>query len=317
MSAPLPSLTARLSLCSWASALRGGAVRSDRAPSVHLRSLTVASPLSPPPSPPPPYRRVHESSRDARQRAAAGRAYAAYSLRCSASGPAASSSSTSTSAAAAASAAAAGFVVEDETIAFRRYQTVYERTVRFPDGKRISYDVLGQPSTQCASVLVFPYDSRTRTVTMIREYCPGTHEMLLGFPAGMAEAKHDTFAHAARAELSEEAGLVADELIELTARCDVKNGGGCSDGEGGGVRGVPADKYAKNVMKMYLALGCRPDPTPGALDDEEYIEVEPRVSLPQLEQYMQRGMVTAPHMLLALYALDYMRKRHWLDDGRE
>lgn len=111
---------------------------------------------------------------------------------------------------------AAGFEIESERELFRRYQTVYERNVRYPDGKLISFDVLGNARSDFQSVFVFPYNSATGTVTLLREYSPGAHAEQLSFVAGMFEpAKHGTLEAAARAEMSEEAHLKGGELVPL------------------------------------------------------------------------------------------------------
>ena len=121
------------------------------------------------------------------------------------------------------------FQVMDERILFRRYQTVWERNVRFPDGKRISFDVLGNERSNFKSVFVFPFDTLENSVTLIREYSPGVNAEQMSFVAGMFEKdKHGSLEEAARAELSEEANLKGGKLIPLTSSST----------------GISADKYS-------------------------------------------------------------------------
>jgi ADP-ribose pyrophosphatase YjhB (NUDIX family) len=206
--------------------------------------------------------------------------------------------------------------IVDEKVAYRRYATVFERTVQYPDGRHVTYDILGQPAVQSASVLVFPFDTQSKTCYVIREYCPGPNRVLYGFPAGMVETKHESMEAAARAELSEEAHLRCAQLIDLTAQAavwersfEVPNTE--SDAENC-LRGFFADKYSRNVCKMYLALNPEPDGHPGSMDAEELIEQVGAVRVPQLEAWLWSGQMTMPHMLLAMCALTYLRQRGML-----
>lgn len=114
-----------------------------------------------------------------------------------------------------------------------------ERLVEYPTGKTVSFDVLGLGA--CMSVFVFPVIANTGTTTLIREYGPGPHRIMHGFPAGLCEIgqKHATLEEAARAELSEEARLQAGRLIRLT-----------------GEQGIAADKYSRNWFHFYVSYGC-------------------------------------------------------------
>eukprot|EP00166_Cyanidium_caldarium_P005355 ctg_64.g22 len=220
-----------------------------------------------------------------------------------------------------------GVHVIDERVAYHNFATVYQRTVRYPDDRQVTFDILGQPAVGCASVLVFPFCTRTQRCHAIREYCPGLNSYLYGFPAGMTEAKHRSFLDAARAELSEEAHLISERWIELTAACRTWNADAwraekdrSASGDGASsssmaVSGLPADKYSKNVCKMFMALDPQADPSPGALDAEESIQRIGPVSLEQLRQWMREGLLTMPHMLLAMYSLDYLRRHSMLSES--
>lgn len=110
-----------------------------------------------------------------------------------------------------------GFTIMDEKVNYQRYQTIYERLVRYPNGKRVSFDVYGNPASQFKSVFVVPYNTKTKTVTLLREYTPGTNGMQWGFIAGGFDPKkHTSLEHAARMELSEEAFLKDGTFFPLT-----------------------------------------------------------------------------------------------------
>lgn len=84
-----------------------------------------------------------------------------------------------------ASASEAGFRILGEETLYSRYKRITERRVGFPDGKEVSFDVLGKPNSR--SVFVFPLSPDGKTVTMLREYAPGPHQIMYGFPAGFVE----------------------------------------------------------------------------------------------------------------------------------
>lgn len=117
-----------------------------------------------------------------------------------------------------------------------------ERLVEFPNKRKVSFDVMGHGSYE--SVFVFPLDTEKRSVTLIQEYSPGQHQIMFGFPAGFVEnAKHKSLEDAARAELSEEAFLLADQLVKLT-----------------GSNGIAADKYSRNKFNFFVSEMVRSDP---------------------------------------------------------
>lgn len=179
------------------------------------------------------------------------------------------------------------FEILDEKTLFHRYQTVYQRDVRYPDGTIVSYDILGTPHTDFKSVFVFPYHTATRTVTMLREYAPGQNSIHPAFVAGMYEpAKHASLVDAAVKELSEEAQLKGGRLIPLSQAC------------------TPADKYSRNEFWFFLAVDCVKDTQPAQRDAEEWIEIVQDVSLEEVRNLVNEGRLNTPHSLLAMLALD-------------
>lgn len=184
----------------------------------------------------------------------------------------------------------ANFELISQKQIFKRYQTVYQRDIRYPNGRVVSFDVSGNELSDFRSVFIFPFDTATKTATLIREYSPGRNAEQLSLVAGMFEpSKHTTLEEAARAELSEEARLRDGTLIPLTT-------------------GVAADKYSLNKYFYFLALDCVQDSNPMARDEEEWIHILPGFPLPDIPSLVTRGFLNVPNSLCALLALDKLRQ---------
>lgn len=196
---------------------------------------------------------------------------------------------------------------------------VYERTVRFPDhdpggsnpdddgdddvpvlakkldssaeGKTVQWHIVGCPLGNFSSVVIFPYDSKTGTCSLIREYCPGIHDIKSGIPGGLyEERKHSDLLNAARDELNEEAGLMGGTWIALAPD------------------GIPQDKYSRNRLHPYLVIDSSIDPNPRRQDDTEQIEVEHGVSLGEAKRRLLAGDMPAPAAMVTLMAIDKLRE---------
>lgn len=184
-----------------------------------------------------------------------------------------------------------GFRVLQESVQFQRYQTVYQRDVQFPNNKRVSFDILGSENSHFQSVFVFPFDTHTKTVTVLREYAPGPHALHHSFVAGMYEpAKHATLEDACRAELSEEANLAGGALLPLSTAS------------------IAADKYSRNRFHYYLSLDATLDAQPLEPDHDEYIAVEHGLPLTEVRQLIRNGAFNTPSSLLGMLALDQLRQ---------
>lgn len=195
--------------------------------------------------------------------------------------------------------------------------TVYERTVRFPDdepglpdggggddvpaldskrdadveGKTVKWHIVGCPLGNFSSVVIFPFDSRTGTCSLISEYCPGVHDVKSGIPGGLyEERKHADLLEAARDELNEEAGLEGGTWFALAPE------------------GVPQDKYSRNRLHPYLVIDPTIDPHPKSQDDTERIHVEHGVSLDEAKRRILAGDMAAPSAMATLMAIDKLRE---------
>jgi len=159
------------------------------------------------------------------------------------------------------------------------------------EGKVVRWHVVGSPLGNFSSVVVFPFDSRTKTCWLIREYCPGTHSIQSGVPGGLFEAhKHKDLLQAARDELNEEAGLMGGTWIALAPE------------------GIPQDKYSRNRLHPYLVIDCTRDPNPRPKDEDEMIEVEPGVALEEAKRRVLEGDMPAPAAMVTLLAIDKLRQ---------
>ena len=118
---------------------------------------------------------------------------------------------------------------------------------RLPDGSMALREVVEHPG----GVAVLPLES-DGTVWCVRQYRYPFAEQLLEVPAGRLEPG-ETPEDAARRELSEETGLIADTLTPL----------GCQYATPG---------YCGEVLHVYLAQGLRHGKA--HLDDGEFLNVE-------------------------------------------
>ncbi|EKX49575.1 hypothetical protein GUITHDRAFT_104537 [Guillardia theta CCMP2712] len=152
------------------------------------------------------------------------------------------------------------------------------------EGKVVRWHVVGSPLGNFSSVVVFPFDSRTKTCWLIRE-------IQSGVPGGLfEEKKHKDLLQAARDELNEEAGLMGGTWIALAPE------------------GIPQDKYSRNRLHPYLVIDCMRDPNPKPKDDDEIIEVEQGVALEEARRRVLEGDMPAPAAMVTLLAIDKLRQ---------
>ena len=141
---------------------------------------------------------------------------------------------------------------------------VYDDAVSLPDGRSASRELIRHVGAVC----VIPVTDDGKVVVE-RQFRYPVGRVLTEIPAGKLDSKQEDREAAARRELREETGYVADELIDL---------------------GIffPAPAYSDEAITMYLArglhLGAR------ELDDGEYINVE-LVPLEELARRVLAGEI--------------------------
>ena len=140
-------------------------------------------------------------------------------------------------------------------------------------------------------VLIFAWDTQTKTATMVREYMPGPHKIMWGLAAGMVEGKHGgDVCKAARDELEEEAQLTGGDWIPLL------------------VNPSSMDKYALTGIDAYLVLDATLADNPKPLDDEEDIEVVGGVSVPEIMRWIATGEMNMVSAWCCMLAIEKLRE---------
>jgi len=98
--------------------------------------------------------------------------------------------------------------IVQEQIVWEKYFSIYRRQVNL-SGKLVAFDVIGHPASNFCAALVFPFDTKNKTATLVKEYYPGDNSMLYSFPGGLFDPKkHESILATAKAELNEEASLM-------------------------------------------------------------------------------------------------------------
>ena len=183
-----------------------------------------------------------------------------------------------------------GFEIIDEKIVYSGWRTILQRKVRMRNGKVVDFDLVGVKTGEGA-VLVFAWDTKSKTATVIREYMPASNRILWGLAAGLIEEKHghDTEL-AARHELEEECHLKGGKWIPLLTQ--------------------PAamDKYATTVIQCYLVIDPEPEMNPKPLDDEEDIEIISGVTIPKILSYVKDGEMNLVGGYGSLLAIEKLRE---------
>jgi len=198
-----------------------------------------------------------------------------------------------------------GFRVVAESVAYKRYLTVFDRTVEFPAPAdaapgaaraRFAYDVVGHPRAQCHFVAVLPFHSGPEAaVTLVREFAQGPNALVWSLPAGGVDpARHASLEDTAAAELSEECHMLPGTLVRLTPDTHP---------------GFLETKWCCNRYTPYLCIDPVPDPAPGARDAEESAMTIHRVPLSRLEELLYGDDVLPPTVITVQLALRELRKR--------
>ena len=183
-----------------------------------------------------------------------------------------------------------GFEILGETIVYSGWRTIVQRRVRMRNGKTADFDLVGVKTGEGA-VLVFAWDTKSKTATMIREYMPASNRILWGLAAGLIEDKHghDTEL-AARHELEEECHLKGGRWIPLLNQ--------------------PAamDKYALTAIQVYLVIDPEPETNPKPLDEEEDIEIVSGVTIPEILKYIGNGEMNLVGGYGSMLAIEKLRE---------
>ncbi|CAM9373993.1 unnamed protein product, partial [Heterosigma akashiwo] len=77
------------------------------------------------------------------------------------------------------------FKILAERVAYSRWRKIIERDVELPNGTQCSFDIVHNDLE--GSIVVFAWDTRAQTATLVREFQPGPMRLLHGVAAGMSE----------------------------------------------------------------------------------------------------------------------------------
>lgn len=181
-------------------------------------------------------------------------------------------------------------VVSSEVTHRGALSTLRVDEVEMPDGSVAKREIVEHDSA-VAVVAVEP-DGR---VVLIRHYRHAVGERMLEIPAGKLDVEGESPAEAAKRELTEEVGLQADELIQLT---HFYNSAG----------------WSEEATTVYLAVDVRPGAAPeGFTAEHEEADIEiVRVPIDEALRAIDRGEITDAKTVIGLLLAD----RHLANDDR-
>mmetsp|Transcript_10278 Transcript_10278/g.14529 ORF Transcript_10278/g.14529 Transcript_10278/m.14529 type:complete len:235 (-) Transcript_10278:388-1092(-) len=186
-----------------------------------------------------------------------------------------------------------GYEILDEKVAYNRWRSIVQRSIRLPNGNLADFDIVGQKADAGASI-VFAWNTKTKTCTLVKEYNPGCHKILTGLAAGLVEDdKHgDCFATAAEHELEEECHLSGEnsQWYLLTTQP------------------IAMDKYASTLIAPYLVLDPEHVENPKPLDDEEDIEILRDVPVEEVMRMIREGEMNVIGSWASLLAIEKLRE---------
>lgn len=160
----------------------------------------------------------------------------------------------------------------------------------------MEYDIVGAKTLSFHFCAVFPFDTRTGSVTLIREYAQGGNCYMYGVPCGGLSEKHLSLEDCARKELSEEAQLQGGNLVKLIPDNHP---------------GLLEVKWCRNRFTPFVLLDPEKDATPHPMDPEEVIEVL-TVDIPTLKEIMYGGSMMLPSVVTCSMALKYLQDHCFL-----
>ena len=140
---------------------------------------------------------------------------------------------------------------------------VYRDAITLPNGKPATREYLKHQGAVC----ILPY-AEDGTVVMERQFRYPFHQVILEAPAGKRDPGEDWLT-AAKRELAEETGAIAETFIEL--------------GEY-----YPSVAYTDEVIKLYLARGLTYEKQ--HMDEDEFLTLE-RIPLDELVMQVLSGAI--------------------------
>lgn len=141
---------------------------------------------------------------------------------------------------------------------------LFKDTVELPNGKPATREVI----RHVGAVAIVPMTEDGKVVVE-RQFRYPLHEVITEIPAGKLDSKSEDRLAAAKRELEEETGLLADEWICIGDYC-------------------PAAAYCDEIITMYLAKGLQKGTR--NLDEDEFLNIM-EVSLEELVEDIMQGKI--------------------------
>jgi ADP-ribose pyrophosphatase len=158
-------------------------------------------------------------------------------------------------------------------------------TVRFPNGSTGKLEMIRHSGASAVLPVLSSLDADDPQILLIKQYRYAAGGYLLEVPAGRPDQEGEDWEVCARRELQEETGLVAEQLIELTA-----------------IYTTPG--FTDEKIHLYVALGLTAGET--KLDEDEFLET---VSMPMSEalEKVRDGEITDGKTICTLlYAAGFL-----------
>jgi 8-oxo-dGTP pyrophosphatase MutT (NUDIX family) len=154
--------------------------------------------------------------------------------------------------------------------------TVGQAEILDPDGGSFERVIVHHPG----AVTIVPVDAERR-VTLVRQYRAAVDRMMLEVPAGTCDVKNEAREVAARRELAEEAGLIAEKMEVLI---ETFNTPGISD----------------QHTTIYLATGLTACPPKPMGVEEGFMTIE-TIALDDIDALVSDGTLVDETTVLGLY----------------
>ena len=159
---------------------------------------------------------------------------------------------------------------------------VFKDDVELPNGKSATREVI----RHVGAVAIVPMTEDGKVVVE-RQFRYPIDEVITEIPAGKLDGKSEDRLSAAKRELEEETGLLAEEWIELGDY-------------------APAAAYCDEVIKMYLAKGLKKGTR--HLDEDEFLNIR-EVPLEELVADIMEGKIADGKTQVAILKTHFLLKK--------
>lgn len=163
--------------------------------------------------------------------------------------------------------------IDSEEIFDGQVLHLYKDTVQLPNGKSATRETI----RHIGAVAIVPMTEDGKVVVE-RQFRYPLNRVITEIPAGKLDSKTEDRLSAAKRELEEETGLIANEWIEIGDY-------------------YPAAAYCDEVITLYLARGLQKGIR--NLDEDEFLNIE-KISLEELVEEVMQGKIADGKTQVAL-----------------